>query len=328
MKSFKSLKILILSLLIASLAHGCDVFDGKDKNNENRLLLGLALLNQGNSYVGDISFEAKFGERNIECGDSTYTLPNGQIVQLRDLRFFIQEINLINFDNTKSSVQILPVDFYQVSESRGSVALLDFSTGGSGKCIGTSDNAETHTKLRARIPNGTFKGVEFVIGVPNALNHINRDIQASTSPLKNGTGMPWGWQAGYKYIRFELSTAETTSTNFQFHLGSTSCTGDINIPFGEEGSVSCANNYRPTIRIESEQGFNPNRDIIRLQTEKFFQDGLTTYNFSSGTALSCMPGTNIPCQGILQSLGLRGGDDSPGEMDSSLTQSVFGIVKN
>ncbi len=337
---FKITSFIILFLFFIN----CNVINPKKEDKSTNNLLTLFALTQI-PQQGEIKFNAILNSKAVECGDTTYTLPGGQVVQMRDFRFFIQAARLINYDGTKSAVTFNSIDNFQYTEGANQVALLDFTKVGSGKCIGTSDDDKTNIKISGSFLKGNFKGIELDIGVPGAFNHRDSSKQLSTNPLRSATGLTWAWTTGYKFMRIELTA---TSTNFVLHLGSTNCTGDSSIEYGQPGAVTCANSYRPTIVIEPTGGFNPDTDTITIDADEFFRGngGVPTSAYASGTALSCMPigngagtgGTAATCGPILKNLGLVPGtktgftsalatETGVGTVDLSIQQPIFKVVK-
>lgn len=333
-------------LIIITFFNYCGVIGNSNKKDDStrNTFLALFALSQL-PQQGEIKFNAILNSKAVECGDTTYTLPGTQVVQIRDFRFFVQDIRLVGFDGSKSSVSFNQVDNFQYLEGSNQVALLDFTKVGSGKCTGTSDDALTNTKIAGLMKKGTFKGLEIDIGVPQAFNHRDSTKQASTNPLKSATGLTWAWTTGYKFMRIELTA---TSTNFVLHLGSTNCSGDQTIEFGKTGAVSCANSYRPTIVIEPTGGFNPDTDTITIDADELFRGngGVPSSAYASGTALSCMPigngsgnnGTSATCGPILKNLGLKPGsqagfssslvsESGVGTVDLTTQQGIFKVIK-
>lgn len=318
----------ILTILVALILSNCHLLEKNDQSDIDNLL-GLALLNAMQVPQNEVQFDLKYNGQKFECGNTTYSLPKGQVVQLRDFRFFIQEANLIEIDGSKVKIRYSQVDNYQETRDNSAVALMDFSSVDSGACTGTSDNITTNTSLKGFFTNRQYKGIELTLGVPGQLNHINPDIQDRNSPLKNATGMTWSWLFGYKFFRFELTTTGSPS-NLQLHLGSTDCSGDTAIPFGEPGARNCIESYRPVFTILPDGGFNPGKDRITIQAEEFFKGNgdLETSEFAAGTALSCMPGTTATCDKLLKSIGLVGGSSSgKGNTNTSTQSSIFKVIR-
>ncbi len=331
----KQLSILVSTLLLI----GCS--GGSEDSNED-LLLGLVAgrqigISEASRFQGTLRFDARFQGRPISCGDQTYTMPAGQVVQMRDFRLFVQDVVFVRKNGSKVRMQMNPVPNWQLREGNDQLALLDFTIVGAGKCVGTSDDDKIRNTIEGRISNETFESVEVTIGVPNKWNHVDRDVQPPTSPLRAGTGLPWSWLAGFKFIRLELEGTGSMNKRLLLHLGSTNCTGDINIPQGQPGSVSCANSYRPTLVLKPEGGFNPVRDTILFDVDEFFRGNggvpTTAFDPTVPTPLSCMPignglgqnGTPTTCGPILKNLGLVPGNQA-GFNNTLVTENGVGTV--
>ena len=80
-------------------------------------------------------------------------------------------------------------------------ALLDFEDATAACANGTP---ETNAVVKGSVPEGQYMGLLFDIGLPFDQNHGDPTLAAS--PL-NLTEMFWSWQAGYKFIKIDLSTA-------------------------------------------------------------------------------------------------------------------------
>jgi uncharacterized repeat protein (TIGR04052 family) len=149
-----------------------------------------------------------------------------------DLRFYVHDFALLS-----PSGHATPVTLVDDGRWQGDgVVLLDFEDGTAHCANGT---AGTHTVIQALAPRGDYAGLRFTLGVPFERNHLN-PVEAKP-PLSLGQ-MHWGWQAGYKFLRFEGST--TDGHGFRVHLGSTGCEGT----FGK--IVRCARPDRPTIELD------------------------------------------------------------------------------
>lgn len=115
--------------------------------------------------------------------------------------------------------------------------------------------------LQGSAVSDTFNDIEFIVGVPDALNHAN-PLQAS-SPLNNSQ-MFWSWQQGYKFLRidghFEAgdTKAPTTTRRWAFHLGSTGCAS----PSALRPPVEpCRYSHRVHVRLED---FDPQQNHIEV----------------------------------------------------------------
>lgn len=323
---------LIITIITSILAIGCK--KEKDDSKQRNLLLGAVVLANQTPSVESLNFKAILNNHEVECGSHTYTLPGTQVVQIKDFRFFVEDIQFVRADGSKVPFKFTNVDEYQAVEGDKQVALLDFVAtpqGGSGACTGNSDNDKTHRTIKGTAPGGTYKGVEITIGVPQSMNHQDPSQRPATHPLRSGTGLQWNWQAGYKFMKIELAISNNgTPTNdiFRLHLGSTNCTGTV-------PNVTCANSYRPTLVLEPNGGFDPAKDVIVFDGDELFKQngGVPTSAFGTGTSLSCMPigngagtgGTPVTCGPILKNLGLNPGTQA-GFSNTLVTETGVGTV--
>ena len=127
----------------------------------------------------------------------------------------------------------------------------------------------------------------FNVGVPLARNH--QDPLQAKPPL-NQSDMYWSWQQGYKYIRLELSAADS---QWALHLGATGCQSAS--PMRAPPSPCLAQN-RPQIQLNIMPGQQLTLDLAPLL------DGivLTADNH-------CMADPNRKsCQTLLPRLGIGG----------------------
>jgi uncharacterized repeat protein (TIGR04052 family) len=176
--------------------------------------------------------------------------------------------------------------------------MLDFETGG--PCEG--GNASTNRALVGTVPGGTgpVTGLRFRLGVPAARNHL--DAATAPSPL-NLTAMFWGWQAGYKYLRFEgRSTGQPAG--FRFHLGATGCSGDA-----RDGTRTCTAPNVPDIALDA---FDPARDVVVADLAGLFST--SDIDADGGGSPGCMADEGDPeCAVLFEAVGL----------DATWSQSFF-----
>ena len=156
-----------------------------------------------------VEFSAVVASEALACDTDYAGLGTADTTsQIKDFRMFVHAIELITSADEAVAVTMDDSPW----QSQG-VALLDFEDA-TGACTGT---AETNNVVTGTIPatDAEFTGVRFVVGVPEALNHLE---QATVSPF-NVTGMNWGWTGGYKFIRFDIP-------DWNVHIGATGCTAN------------------------------------------------------------------------------------------------------
>ncbi|MEE2730616.1 MAG: MbnP family copper-binding protein [Pseudomonadota bacterium] len=242
-----------------------------------------------------IEFAAMVADQVLAC-DTDYTGVGtaGSMVQVKDFRMFVHEVELLTDGGKSVSVSLEDSPW----QAQG-VVLLDFEDG-TGECTGT---AETNRIITGTVPDSgdVYTGVRFVVGIPESLNHLE---QASVSPF-NVTGMNWGWTNGFKFIRFDIP-------NWNVHIGATGCVADGN------GDVQCSQANRPQIELDN---FDFQTQHIRIDYAALVQDN--NVSTDTGGAVGCMSGGTDPeCNGVFTQLGLN---LASGDNDPALAQTVFSV---
>lgn len=211
-----------------------------------------------------LRFTAQIGERDLRCGE-VYAAQgsSGVRVEPTDLRLFVQDVQLVRSDG-----QLVPVTLDErLPWQTRDVALLDFEDG-QGSCL--VGNAETNDIVTGSVPAGSYRGVLFSNGVPEALSHA--DPATLPAPLQAG-GMSWGWLLGYKFLVAELAQVNDGDAGLPdaglpgfslLHLGSTACSGNPGA-----GSVSCALPNRNAIRLDD---FDPDVNRVVLDVGALFAE--------------------------------------------------------
>jgi uncharacterized repeat protein (TIGR04052 family) len=159
-----------------------------------------------------------------------------------------------------SDLTEVPLVLDQDDFQNGEIALLDFETGASA-CAG---NAPTHTMLTGTLASaGPFTALRLRIGVPEDRNHL--DSGGQPSPMNIST-LYWGWQGGYKFMRFEALTDEA-ARGVSFHLGATNCSGDATM-----GTRTCVNGNRPEITLALPAGFSASSHEIVIDVGEWLAE--------------------------------------------------------
>jgi uncharacterized repeat protein (TIGR04052 family) len=243
----------------------------------------------------EIRFAAKAFGAPFSCGDEPQRAAPAGAFAGHDLRFYVHDVALLD-----ASGDAVPVQLEQdgVAQS-GDVALLDFEDG-AGRC--DDGTRMVHTTLRGTVPPGQYGGLRFTLGVPFARNHA--DPAQATAPLNLGR-MSWGWQGGYKFLRFE--GVREDGTPVRFHLGSTGCRGTIGHVDG------CARPNRVVVQLAP---FVAERDQVLVTL-----DPLVAGRAGKDGRL-CMSQPDDPgCVAAFAALGL---DPPSGEQRA--TQQLFSVV--
>lgn len=242
-----------------------------------------------------IRFAAKVGAMEFACGRTYADLgtPSADF-RVEDLRIYIHDIVLLGADGSRTPLALDQDGAFQ----RANLALLDFEDGGAGCPDGTTT---THTAVTGRAPGGTYTGVEFVIGVPPELDHL--DASTAQPPLADTT-LWWVWRSGYKYLRLE-GTANG-SVGFPFHLGATGCpgTGPVSPPSGP-----CA---QPNLSSVTLRGFDPTAAAIAVDVGALLAGTNLGVN-ANGSAQGCQSDPDdMDCGPVFASIGLPFGSAAPG----------------
>jgi uncharacterized repeat protein (TIGR04052 family) len=239
----------------------------------------------------DLSFTARVGAEPFECGRTYEGVGvTGTALTVSDLRFYVHDVRLVTSDGRE-----LPVSLDQDDFQNGAISLLDFETGGSA-CEG--GNAPTHTELTGTVAeSGPFTALRFRLGVPEARNHL--DSGSQPSPM-NLSSMYWGWQGGYKFLRFE-GRSTGLPEGLVFHLGATGCSGD-----SMAGTRTCSNGNRPDVEVALPAGFSPETHRFVVDVERWLAG--VDLDSDAGGENGCMSGPMDPeCPAWFESVGLPAG---------------------
>ncbi|EMY62129.1 MbnP family copper-binding protein [Leptospira terpstrae] len=277
MNIFKKFYIFLSILGIVS----CDP-NSKSDDNQTLALLALAM-----PQAVNLNFEALANGQSLVTGSNITA--DGRTVQFRDFRLYISEVKLVKADGSTADVTLSTDNIWQ---SNG-VALVDLET---------TQTSETNTKVTGTAPAGSYTGVQFSVGVPEALNHLDRTSQ--TAPLNNGA-MYWSWTGGYKHSKIEFTYNGTDWTSL--HVGSTTCSGAPN--YG-----NCSKKFRASISLTGQ--ISASNQKVSFDVDKL----LNGHTF--GAMGMCMPGTAAPCDTLVQAFGLN---ITTGSVDNSITQRVFSL---
>jgi len=223
-----------------------------------------------------LRFVARVGDEPFACG-STYRSSLGSDFTPADLRLFVQDVALIDSAGSERPVQL---DVRPPWQTDG-VALIDFEDASAACLAGTR---ERNLELTGQVPPGTYRGIAFSNGVPEALNHA--DPSRLAAPLQAGS-MSWGWLQGYRFVMAEITgsagalhTAAPGSA--LLHLGSTACSGNPSA-----GGIACAKPNRNRIRLPE---FDPVADAIVVDLAELFADmDLATVTTCHSSGDSCAP---------------------------------------
>jgi uncharacterized repeat protein (TIGR04052 family) len=253
-----------------------------------------------------IDFRAVVGAEDFACG-STYSLGTApSSFQAADLRFYVHDVKLHMHDGTVAPLVLTNDGSFQ----RDGLALLDFEDGSSA-CAAFGD-APTHTTLTGRGPLGHVHGIQFTVGVPEDMNHL--DATTAVAPL-NRTTLFWSWTTGYKHMRIDGVVTNVPATpnppgNFHnFHLGSTGCAQLV--PGDSTAGAVCNVSNRPVVYLPT---LEPETQAVVIDLQELFSASNLDAVASGLGAAGCMSGATDPeCGPIFQQLGLPFGASAAGQ---------------
>ena len=251
-----------------------------------------------------IQFEGVVADAPFACGQAYELGTPATTMTPLDFRFYVSEVALIDTDGN-----VVPLVLEQDGQwQHQDVALIDFEDR-SGACA--NGTPETRTEVIGSVPAGDYTGVQFILGVPFGLNHV--DSTLAPSPL-NLTSMWWNWNFGYKFARIDLApataatqaSADSAGTHakqhaeefngFAIHLGSVGCQMDAT-----QAPVVCSQPNRAEVILTD---FDPTTDVIVADLAALVSQTNLAEN-QVDTAVGCMSSpTDGDCAGIMQNLGL------------------------
>ncbi|WP_147105256.1 MbnP family copper-binding protein [Tateyamaria sp. syn59] len=276
-----------------------------------RYLLAAAMLAAHPAWADqsvEITFAAELDGQQFSCLETYEGVGAGPLpIQVLDYRMFVSEPALLKADGTAVPMALEQDGAWQVEN----IALLDFENA-TGSC--TNGTADTNMTLRGTVPEGTYAGLSFAIGVPFDWNH--GDPTVAPSPL-NLTAMFWNWRAGYKFIKFETSPVmgdgmnmastthsesdghgDTAASGWFLHLGSTMCPAPSRT---EAPTEACAN---PNVMQVVFDDFDPANHVVVIDPAPVIAGADLATN-APETSPGCMSFPNdIDCNTVLPRLGL------------------------
>lgn len=251
-----------------------------------------------------LQFKAKVGAAAFSCGPTFTGLgaAGDQTFTAKDFRLYVHDVRLVTAAGAETPVTLIDGAPWQ----RAGVALLDFEDA-SGACAATG-TAATNTELHAMAPPGSYTGLRFKVGVPEALNHL--DVATAAAPL-DLSALYWSWTGGYKFMRID-GTTTGLPTGINFHLGSTGCT--VATP-GDFSTVTCTTPNRLEISLS---GFDHATSSVVLDAAALLSG--SNLDADGGGAPGCMSGPTDPeCAPIFARIGLPFGGVAAG------AQSIFSV---
>lgn len=265
----------------------------------------------GDSTPKDVSinFAAIANGAPVQCGGTVTGLgTTGAAASVKDLRFYVSNVALLDIGGNAVPVS-LATNGWQ-SDKVALISLLD--------ATGTACVANANVAVTGTVPQGTYVGLQFEMGVPESVNHT--DTVGTAAPL-NVAAMAWSWQAGRKFAKIEVDPQArvtkadaTTTTTWNFHLGSTGCKADTTNATG----YVCTNSNRMPVRLTA---FDATTQAVSINLTELFSTSDVTRD--TGGAVGCMSGaTDADCTGIFSTIKVNFTSGAPLD-GGSATQKVF-----
>jgi uncharacterized repeat protein (TIGR04052 family) len=272
-----------------------------------------------------LRFLAEVGGKPFACGQSYSGVGTAAAsITPADFRLYLSSVALVDAEGKTVPLTLQQDEIWQYQN----VALLDFEDG-SGPC--QNGNTPINTNIHGSVPDGDYRGVQFTLGLPFALNHADNLLAAS--PL-NLSAMFWNWQGGYRFFKVDLAAAQTTGMGGGMHMGATAAAagepmdkpmhaaaaeagghgnGGFLVHLGSTGCASAASTAAPATACANPNtvsvtfaDFDATADSIVIDLASLLQFSDVTSN-TEGTSPGCMSAATDPeCAPIFRGFGLDG----------------------
>lgn len=256
MKTFSPISALSLSLCAALALSACGGGDGDDSPPASS---GWRV---ADGQTVTLRFAARAGNAPLVCGGEVVV--NGVPVQAADLRFYISGVRLLRADGASVPLQLSGSNRWQYAGGENSVSLIDLRQP-AGACAASS---QWQPEISGTAAAGEYVGVEMVLGVPLAVNHLDAADETATPEVLRASvhpNMSWNWRGGRKFTNIELRPTDGSAVSTLLHLGSTGCNADP--AAGAYPITDCGAPNRVPLRFAD---FNPMQAQIVLDVQALF----------------------------------------------------------
>jgi len=256
---------LIISIIILCFVFGCKKEKPEDDNTSTGSSNASVLL----------SFKGKIDNRDFMLNE-TYKHIKGWDYRLELVKFYISEIVF-----TKNDGGCLALD---------TVAFIDFYEN-------HLDSNTTGALLTIEIPEGNYKGLNFLIGVDSAHNHSDPSTYNSDHPLSNYKGTHWDWNSGYRFVMIEgkmdttTNSCGTLSHGFSYHIGFDTLARQKS--FNTNFSLRAGAKHNINILVDLDKLFYQAGDTIDVINDNFTHSTGTQFSLAKKVADNLMNGFNI-----------------------------------
>ncbi|MCK9480759.1 MAG: hypothetical protein M0R38_03230 [Bacteroidia bacterium] len=228
MKKYKYVVILMLSLFML---FGCEK-ENKQTNETPKTEKKAALT---------LTFKPKF---------------EGQDLVFNKMTHIIQASDTLNF----SRVQLILSNFELIKENGETVKLDTFAY------LNLAEK-RNEVKIDETMPEGTFKGIKFMIGLDSSINHGDPNRWSKNHPLNPiVNNMHWGWQGGYIFWVCEGYYMNNGNSNqiFSFHMANLKYRKQITLETSNTFSFDNNNKIAKVIDVNLDKYFStPNQYSLK-----------------------------------------------------------------
>jgi hypothetical protein len=211
-----------------------------------------------------IYFEASVGDSALVLSTSTYTNQISDTFNVTVFKYYISNIKITKADNS-------------VFTEPNSYHLIDHS-----------DDASLTINI-PNVPYGSYKAIEFMIGVDSTKSAAGSGAQ--TGALDVANGMYWSWNSGYIMAKMEGTSNQSgeANKNLKFHIGGYSGvnkTMRIVSPSFGSSTADVSSAVSPTIHMKADlyQWFTSPTDIDFSTTHTVHMPGATAKTIADNYA--------------------------------------------
>lgn len=227
-----------------------------------------------------LNFAAQVNGEPLACQSYSNIGTQNNTIDILDFRVYVSNVRLLADDGEAYAVNLDQETEWQTSD----VALLDFEDN-SGTCV--NGDSKMNSQVVGTVPDLTYTGLRFDIGVPQDLND-NDPLQAASPLDTSRSRLHWTWQTGYKFVRWDADV-EGAPHDWFVHLGSTGCTLNDASDMGQ--GATCTTPNRPTIQLDT---FNPSSDTAVFDYGLLLADSDLSVNVEQPGCMSGIDDTDCP----------------------------------
>lgn len=186
----------------------------------------------------NISFRNMVGTDSLVLNTQNYVNLNGDTFSVDVYNYYISNLKLIRTNNTAKAIS---ESYYLIK----------------------ANDPSSWNVVLAKIPQGEYKAIEFLIGVDSTRNVSG----AQTGALDPAHNMFWSWSSGYIMTKLEGSSPQAPSGSFGYHVsgfyGVNSVLKNVHLDFPINAQVGDGTTSTLTIKNDLQEWFQ-NPSLIKL----------------------------------------------------------------